>query len=61
MRALSADTYVSALKRWQSSWTRRPAVRHAATRPFKSARFQSGVRTWFMMIFSESSASTPLL
>ena len=41
------------------SVTRRAAVRQAATRPLRSARFQSGLRTWLRMIRSASSFGTP--
>ena len=41
------------------STTRRAAVRQAATSPLRSARFQSGLRTWLRTIRSASSLSTP--
>ena len=37
------------------------AVRQAATRPLRSARFQSGTRTWLRMIRKASSLSVPAL
>ena len=40
---------------------RRDAVEHAATRPLRSALFQSGLRTWLRMMSSAVSLSCPSL